>query len=629
MASAGQWRTAGDGSGRSFQLVGCNEPRCAPGRQYRRDIKMYPRQFPPLHTGSSEFIRIRDQGGLYVDKTGFFRQLLEVTPVKSGGVPPLAHQFQFLARPRRFGKSLLISTLEAWFQGIPPNSAVSTDDAHNRPVVSQPQEWSNPDWLWQGLDSDEWHGVNGWHPVLRLDMSAVSGPSATAIQGALGLEMVRLARGWARRGVPWGTDYLPPIPQHNDEPAMALRNIIDGVYHHFQTTVVVVVDEYDAPLHRFIGGVEGADEALEVLHDFYTVLKASQSQLYLVFLTGISRFSRVNLFSALNNLVDWSDWPAAAALCGFTQNELETYFAPYLEWIESETPELAGGHLMDGLRTHYNGYRFGPDPETPQVYNPFTLLECMRLMEAPGIRHRALEGDFPNMWALSGSPTLLVKLVQQGRSRLPDPSLPWEYQQGTAYRLDAPDFTALMLQSGYYTLKGGGETPLMVDFPNREVRDTYARDLLAAYDIDLNPARLQPMHAALANGDLETWVRELTTFFHGLAHQNLTTEAPYRAVLQSLLIAIGVDAHAEMSVWSGDADLVASIEDRTYVMELKFNRTVAAARAQVVRQKAYAEGWTHGSRTVYGVYLNFRREAASNTPPTIECEWEILYSPNA
>ena len=353
---------------------------------------MYPRQLPPLHTGRSEFIEIRAQGSLYVDKTGFFRRLLETTPVKSGGVPPLAHPFQFLARPRRFGKSLLVSTLEAWFQGIPPNSTVSTDDANNRPVVSQPQGWHHPDWLWQGLDSDEWHGVNGWHPVLRIDMSAVSGSSSAAIQGVLGLEMVHLAQGWARRGVPWETGYLPPIPQGNDDPAMALRSIIDGLYRHFRTTVVVVVDEYDAPLHR----TEGADEALGVLNDFYTMLKASQRQLYLVFLTGISRFSRANPFSSLNNLVDWSDRPAAAALCGFTRNELETYFAPYLEWIEAETPELAGGQLMDGLCAHCNGIRFGPDPETPQVYNPFALLECLRLMEEPGVHHRALEGTFPN-----------------------------------------------------------------------------------------------------------------------------------------------------------------------------------------------------------------------------------------
>ncbi len=590
---------------------------------------MYPRHFPPLHTGSSEFIEIRNQGGLYVDKTGFFRKLLETTPAKSGGIPPLAHQFQFLARPRRFGKSLLVSTLEAWFQGIPPDRTIPADDTPSRALVSPPQGWSVPKWLWQGLDADAWHGVHGWHPVLRLDMSVVSRSSATSMRSDLGFEMANLARGWADRGVPWGTGVLPPMPQADGDPAMALRNIVDGLYRHYRATVVVVVDEYDAPLHRFIGGVKGADEALASLHDFYAVLKACQSQLYLVFLTGISRFSRVNLFSALNNLVDWSDRPTAAALCGFTQNELEACFTPYLEWIESETPELAGGHLRDGLRAHYNGYRFGPDPEMPQVYNPFTLLECMRLMEEPGIRRRALAGDFPNMWALSGSPTLLVKLVQQGKSRLPDPSLPWDYRQGTAYRLDAPDFTALMLQSGYYTLKGGGEAPLTVDFPNREVRDTYARDLLAAYDIDFNPARLQPLHAALVNGDMETWVRELTTFFHGLAHQNPTTEAPYRAVLQSLLIAMGVDAHAEKSVWSGDADLVAATAGQTYVMELKFNRSVAAAREQVVHQKAYAEGWAHGSRTVFGVYLNFRREAASNTPPTIECEWELLYSPNA
>ena len=111
---------------------------------------MYPRQFPPLHTSSSEFIGIRNQGGLYVDKTGFFRKLLEVTPVKSGGIPPLVHQFQFLARPRRFGKSLLVSTLEAWFQGIPPDSAVSTDDTHSRSMLAQPQDWNNSGWLWQG-----------------------------------------------------------------------------------------------------------------------------------------------------------------------------------------------------------------------------------------------------------------------------------------------------------------------------------------------------------------------------------------------------------------------------------------------------------------------------------------------
>ena len=120
-------------------------------------------------------------------------------------------------------------------------------------MTSQPQGWSNPDWLWQGLDTEEWHGVHGWHPVLRIDMSVVSRSNSASIQSALGHEMANLARGWADRGVPWGTDHLPPIPQGSDDPAMALRTIIDGLYRHFRTTVVVVVDEYDAPLHKFIG----------------------------------------------------------------------------------------------------------------------------------------------------------------------------------------------------------------------------------------------------------------------------------------------------------------------------------------------------------------------------------------
>ena len=240
VAHFGQGWIASNGSGWSCPLAGGNRLRRATDKQYRRNIKVYPRQFPPLHTSSSEFIEIRDQGGLYVDKTGFFRKLLEATPVKSGGIPPLAHKFQFLARPRRFGKSLLVSTLEAWFQGIPPDSAVSTGDTHSRSMLSQPQDWNNSGWLWQGLDTEEWHGTHGWHPVLRIDMSVVSRSNSASIQSALDFEMANLARGWADRGVPWGTGYLPPMPQGNGDPAMALRSIIDGLYRHFRTTVVVV-----------------------------------------------------------------------------------------------------------------------------------------------------------------------------------------------------------------------------------------------------------------------------------------------------------------------------------------------------------------------------------------------------
>ena len=196
----------------------------------------------------------------------------------------------------------------------------------------------------------------------------------------------------------------------------------------------------------------------------------------------------------------------------------------------------------------------------------------------------------------------------------------------SSYRLDEPDYAALMVQTGYFTFRDGGDLPLRLDFPNREVRETYAQDLLAICHANFNIPILRQLHGALAEGDEAQWLEALHACFQPMAHQNLLAEAAYRAVLQSLLIVMEMDQRGEDSSWGGDSDLVVQLAERVYVIEVKLNRNIQAARDQVER-KGYAKPWFNGPRTVIGIYLNFRRDPQGTEATGIDCEWEILYRP--
>ena len=583
---------------------------------------VYPEHLPPLHTSEASFVSIRRSQGLYVDKTGYLRSLLALgSKPLDGGVRSLRYKYQFLARPRRFGKSLLVSTLEAWFQGAP---SVSADGRATR--IWGPWLLADAKWLWKGLDSEDWHGAHGWHPVVQLSMSDLITQDANKLEQGLSHLMRRLARHWRGRGVPWGADGLASEPSPGDLPALSFADILEGLHRYFGVQPVVLIDEYDAPLTQFIGQPEHIPSALAAMRSFYGVLKSAEPHLYGVFLTGISRFARVNLFSALNNLVDWSEHESCATLCGFAEQEVETCLAPHLEWLEQQSPAFADGRLRDGLRNYYNGYRFGRTPDFPLVYNPYTLLECLRLLESPVERRQTERGHWPNRWSESGTPAFLIGLVQQGKAHLPEDVGEWPHQTLNSYRLDEPDYAALMVQTGYFTFRDGGDLPLRLDFPNREVRETYAQDLLAICHANFNTPILRQLHEALSEGDETQWLEALQACFQPMAHQNLLAEASYRAVLQSLLIVMETDQRGEQSGWGGDSDLVVQLAERVYVIEVKLNRSLQAAREQVAR-KGYAKPWFNGARIVIGIYLNFRREPRGTEAAGIDCEWETLYQP--
>lgn len=585
---------------------------------------MFPEYLPPLHTSEASFVGIRRSQGLYVDKTGYLRNLLALGPKPlDGGARSLRYKYQFLARPRRFGKSLLVSTLEAWFQGAPVVGGGAGGSGKND---WGPHLLAESKWLWEGLDGEGWHGAHGWHPVVQLSMSDLITQDANKLERGLSHLMVSVARDWEVRGVPWGTEGLAPAPAPGNMPALSFKDLLAGLHRHFGTQPVVLIDEYDAPLTQFIGQPAQIPAAMAAMRGFYGVLKSAEQDLYGVFLTGISRFARVNLFSALNNLVDWSEHEACGALCGFSEQEVKTCLAPYLDWLAEAVPAFAHGQLLQRLREQYNGYRFGRTPDFPLVYNPYTLLECLRLLESPVERRQAERGRWPNRWSESGTPAFLVHLVQQGKAHLPEAVGEWPHRRLSSYRLDEPDYAALMVQTGYFTFRGGGDSPLRLDFPNREVRETYAQDLLAICHANFNTPILEQLHGALTEGDETQWLEALQACFQPMAHQNLLAEASYRAVLQSLLIVMETDQRGEQSGWGGDADLVVQLADRVYVIEVKLNRSLRAARDQVAR-KGYAKPWFNGPRTVIGIYLNFRRNPQRAEAAGIDCEWEVLYRP--
>ena len=259
--------------------------------------------YPPLHPTDANFTAIRARNGLYVDKTPHFRNLLAP---EGGDVlvqPELAVRHQLLLRPRRFGKTLLINTLEAWFQGLPPRLSARLPAGRDT-LSDMPEGWRSPTWLWDGLDGADWHGVHGWHPVVRLDMSRRTPDNPADMHRYLQRQMTHLVNLWARRGVPWDEEWERPLP--DDQPGDILAVLLETLDERYGAAPVVLVDEYDAPVTHYLGKEIDPAPALDALRELYRVLKDDAGVLYGVLVTGITRLARQHLFSAANNFMDIS-----------------------------------------------------------------------------------------------------------------------------------------------------------------------------------------------------------------------------------------------------------------------------------------------------------------------------------
>ncbi|MXY96667.1 MAG: AAA family ATPase [Gemmatimonadetes bacterium] len=562
--------------------------------------------YPPLHPTDADFAAIRRRGGFYVDKTGLFRNLLETDPGTMSSLP-LTSRHQFMARPRRFGKTLLINTLEAWFQGLPPGHRANPEGV-TAPLDGLPEGWTSPPWLWDGLDAADWHGTHGWHPVIRLDLSQLAGTDPAGTHAALRDYMEDTVWLWTDRSTPWTSAWTDSLLDSG--PERILRNLIRHLGVAYGSRPVVLVDEYDAPITEHLGTDADPTPAVGALRRFFRVLKDDVGLLYGVFATGITRFARSHLFSAANNFVDISDEPRYGALCGFTEEETDRYLAPYREALADMEPRLAPPAIQTAWRNIYNGYRFSPLPSAPRVYNPFTLTNGVsRVLAEPDRCRQAADGTWPSVWSESGHPGLIARLAADTRQALPEGGAEDAPEVGLR-SLTRPDYATLMLETGYYTWHGRRDDgKAHLNFPNLEVAESWTRDILGlgAHAPSLHETLIPELRACLLTGDVDGFARRLEIFYSGLAHQNLDSEACFRSVLQTLCLMITDDVHAEKSTWGGRSDLELGVGDRIYVMEVKHGGSAAEALRQI-QDRPYGREHLPGNRQALAVGLAFRKD---------------------
>ncbi len=575
---------------------------------------------PFLRPDQSEFILLRHGGGLYVDKTQHLLSLLAPTDHNPS---LLNNKYIFLARPRRFGKSLLVTTLEAFFQGEVPIDPRYLNDHNPPPTLSKTE-------LFQGTAVADTIESRGFHPVVRLNMANTPADAPEGLEANL-LEMLgNQYTLWHRRGINVGLEPVnesgvirfPPVPAVS--PAQRLEELVVQLKARYGTNPVVLVDEYDAPLVHLLGKDTDPEPILDILRNFYVRLKSLEADLHFVFVTGITRFARVSLFSVLNNLRDISWEPAYATLCGFTEREVRTALHPHLATGAAHL-DLALEELMGQVRRHYNGYCFGFPEDSESVYNPFTLACCLRdMQDRSHVRRWAVTG-WPNHWAVSGNPMFLIRLMKEGQYPLPADPPPWDSLMSTTYSLDRVNFVPLMVQTGYYTLRQDEDGDLYLDYPNDEVRRTYSHELLETYRQPPDPRTLRGMHRALADEDHQGFCDLLHTFLASVPSEKLRRETDCHLVLHVLCQLMQVEFQSEVHQGGGRSDMEVRFPEHVCVMEFKYGESPQVALDQI-RTHDYGRRHFGGARKVVALGLNFvpRSEQA---PPAVEHAVCVRYQP--
>ena len=505
-----------------------------------------------LPIGVQDFVQLRQDDLLYVDKTGRLKELIE-----NG-------RRYFLSRPRRFGKSLMLSTLDAMFRGR--------------------KEY------FKGLAAEEWVTWQSEHPVpvLRLDMSSLGNYSNSD----------ELNQNLMQRLTEISEDNELGLSSESNCDVM-LRRLIRAISRR-AGSLAVLIDEYDKPILDNLSNIRKAHEMREVLRSFYTVLKSCDEYLRFVLITGISKFSKMGVFSAMNNLEDISMDKSCGDIAGYTQVELEYYFA---DWLEAASADMGITHdeLIERLRDYYDGFSF--DGRT-RLYNPFSILQCLK------------KGEFRNYWYESGSPSFIVEWMKE--HQILDPE---EYRHIvinsndfiSAQEIEQADAASFLYQSGYLTIEKKEELLLTLDYPNREVRNSLSSMYLKlVYRVEGYALLGNQIWKALREGDIPEIVRLYNTALAGVAYEDYgknINEFWYRSMFVMLLRGAGIISYSEPHTSKGRADVVIQFKNLTVVLEFKISKTSAGVEemkrvgAQQIVERGYAESYGGDGREIITAVL--------------------------
>jgi len=496
-----------------------------------------------LPLGIQTFTEIIKEDYLYVDKTRHIAELIQ------GG------KYLFLSRPRRFGKSLLVSTLFEIFSG---NKA-----------------------LFQGLsiyDQIEWQS----YPVIVIDFNAISCGDDDIFKTSLLSFLDDIA-----------AEYELKLSKLfvKDKFAELIKKIHDKT----GQKVVILVDEYDKPIVNSIEDIDRATKNREILRDFFVVLKSSDAFLHFVFLTGVSKFARVSIFSDLNNLRDITLSPQFSTLLGYTQNELESDFAQHIQSLCFELG-IKKAPLLAQIKTWYDGYSW--DAKN-QVYNPFSILNLFT------------EQQFDNYWFVSGTPTFLMQLI---KNTTYDATVLENKKVSKivfdSYNLENLNIFALLFQTGYLTLthidKTGRTPQYILNYPNLEVKEAFITYLFASFTQNgleaIQPAA-EDLRTYLQTDDLDGFmnlIRALLAKIPYLLH--IEQEAYYHSLFYMISVLMGVEIDLEVLTDKGRIDGVLALEDKIYLIEFKYGKagtkmeTLTKQAIKQIQDKNYGERFLNDSR---------------------------------
>ena len=508
--------------------------------------------------GIQNFEKIRRDGYIYVDKTRFVYQL-----AKTGS-------YYFLSRARRFGKSLLISTLQAYFEGKKD--------------------------LFKGLAIEQLEKDWTVYPVLHLDLNARNYED----ENSLLEELNKHLEIWEQQ---YGSPYGDRAPEERFFHVIRLAHEKTG------QRVVILVDEYDKPMLQAIENDELQRVYRNQLKPFYGVLKSMDGYIKLAFLTGVTKFGKVSVFSDLNNLTDLSMNPNYVEICGMTEQEIHQYFEPDIHTL-AEKEKLSYEETCELLKTNYDGYHFTEN--SVGIYNPFSLLNTFFSMRPD------------SYWFATGTPSYLVYLLQRYHYDL------WylDKEETTSDVLDSIDSLSknpipVIYQSGYLTIKGYDKRFKMysLGFPNQEVKEGFFKYLLPHYasvsetDTTFN---IQKFVNEVEQGDYDSFLSRLQTFFCNIPYELVTDlEKHYQNVLFIVSSLMGFYVDAEFHTNRGRVDLILKTSGYIYIMEFKLDGTVEEAIRQI-EEKGYAEPFAHDPRKLIKLAVNFSSETRNIA------EWEVV-----
>ena len=496
-----------------------------------------------LPIGIQDFAELRNGGYVYVDKTQPIQRLLT------------ASKYYFLSRPRRFGKSLTLSTIKCIYQG-------------KRELFEG--LWIENQWDWTQTNPVIFFSIN------KLDYQGVG------LEAALQQAVLSAA-----------TEYQ--ITLKGNTLKSQFSELLEAVATQ-HGKVVLLIDEYDKPLIDYLDNMSLAKTHQQIMKTFYSVLKDSDPYLQFMIITGVSKFTKVSIFSDLNHLFDLTLAREAVALTGYTQTELEHYFQDYIHEV-ADYLDLTPPALLEKLRIWYNGYSW--DGRT-RVYNPFSILNFFRA------------GDFRNFWFETGTPTFLLKLLREQHLYKLD-NLEVNERSFSSYDIEYLQALPILFQTGYLTIKARhGYGLYTLDYPNNEVRESlldYIISDLRHLHTPLTTPMVLDLQQAFVGNNLEQVISLVKSIFKTIPSHIFIKEAEsyYHSLIYLVFFYLGQYTESEVNTNNGRLDCVVKTPTHIYVIEFKLNRSADEALQQI-KDKGYAEKYRADPRPKVLVGINFSSE---------------------